>query len=645
MLARIKSMTNSKKTIYGAVLPAPNPTGELHMGHFLNLSIQDVFCRWRKGHGDTVVWASALDHGGSSTEYVVVKNDVKLREGDADKIIIAEKINSWIESITPVIQKQIKDMHLIIDDSEERSMGDEQREQEFRCAIKTLGKKGLLFQADRVVPWCSKRGTFVDATDIQICEVMCTIHKFVYRTDNGNKIVIEMLEPVTMLNDVALVVSSAFYSTLVENTKTVINPLGRSIPLFVDDAWLQRFDDRDLMVVTPGHCKHSFLWALKRGMEISRVFDEVGSMLGTDHLMAKRDEFERHVLLQSESNNSYLGSKEIVLPRECYRVSGSPVEYLLTRQCFLDVTKVSRHALNDIQSGKILIEPKLYRCVLEQYLEKLSKAEETASGELFQENDICISQQTVWGTSFDVNDSLIHFRGPRYIEQKFDCSSQQIATMRLSCALWAFSALKVYQSNNKKLQLLGRNSICVTGMDLTTFWIAPIIMLAPALGFYPFKYVYIHPLICDAKGYKMSKSLGNTQTPKELIDSYGVDAVRLALLTSIDNKLHRVVLDTSLMAAIKELLDMLLKKIGAYSSIEIINLSEKDRPAEYSIIDQKLTALDIAAAANIAKLKIEEFVYLSESLNIRTLNSFINEISPFVPVISLQLKQLVNRLQ
>ena len=615
------------KSVFGMVVPAPNPTGKLHLGHFLNLSVQDVICRWKINKGNEIKWASALDHGGSSTEYVVVKDEPTLRGGAVDEEIISNKIKSWVNEITPVIIKQITDMNLTIDNTEERSMIDECRVKEFRSAIERLADKGVLYQADKVVSWCARRNTFVDAADVITKQVETKLYAFVYVTNSGDELEIETSEPITLLNDKAIVVSSSIFESFKEPTNTIINPLGKTIDLFVEDEWLKHNRAGDVARIIPGHCQKSFLWALNKGCKIDRVFDEQGIVCVAPYEEMSRDVVRNNIIDLAKSSNLSRGMRTSIQSQNCYRISDAPIEQLLTRQCFLNVASIAKKTLVDIQTSKITVEPFLYRIALENYLADLSNEQNNNSTAIGRIKDICISQQTVWGTPIDANRANIPFFGEELIESSLS-NKNQIATMRLSCALWAFSAPMIFTRDPEQLSLLGKNSTCVTGMDLITFWIAPILMLSHELGFTPFSSVYIHPLICDIDGNKMSKSLGNTKEPDELVSQFGIDAVRLSLMSSIDDNLHRVTLNIDQMQNISNKLENVVCRINDHLVKPLIrnNYSENSR-----VIDSALAKLNITEAASTALQAIDNFLS-SNDYEHNTINALIDNISPFAPV-------------
>jgi valyl-tRNA synthetase len=620
-----------EKTTFGSVIPAPNPTGELHMGHFLNLSVQDLFCRWNQNLGKDIKWALALDHGGSSTEYVAIKGDEQCSSGTFSDDYILDRINSWVAEITPTIMQQIDNMNLIIDDKEFRSMGDATRYSEFLRFIKQLSKKGLIYQTDRVIPWCVHRKTFVDAADIERKETQVVLYKLIYTTEEGEEIIVESERLVLLLNEEYVLVSSNTYNNLTNAPRYLINPLGKKIEIIVNDDWLKLFRDKAVVSITPGHCDKSFSIASSQGRTITRVFNEKGVVEFKRYNGIHRDNVHDKLLKDIIKNNTLAGNKVLRRKLDFYRISGKPVEQLLVRQCFLDVSSVASNALEKVKSGKIVVEPELYRSVLENYLLELTKPTYRNLGDNYSNRDICISQQTVWGTKFSNHSCEIKFRGDNHLNYAIDENVDYVATLRLSCALWAFSAQMVYESDNVKLQELGKNSICVTGMDLTTFWIAPILLLADEIGFLPFQSVYIQPLICDVKGRKMSKSIGNTQTPADLINRFGVDAVRLSLLTSIDNKLQRVILDLDNINKIYKQLNNLLESVPISPDLEQDDQVDELLHAKSVELGSAMRELNIFAASNAILQILDEIQRFDKGLTANQLKNLAKILSPFTP--------------
>ncbi|PWI46487.1 hypothetical protein CEE45_16565 [Candidatus Heimdallarchaeota archaeon B3_Heim] len=622
-----------EKKIFGSVIPAPNPTGELHLGHFLNLSIQDLFCRWRRTQGCDIKWALALDHGGSSTEYVATKNDKNYIQNCSDRKYISNKITSWVDGITPTILEQIDKMNLIIDSDEFRSMADSKREYEFLQFISQMAKSGTIYKSDRVIPWCTDRQSFVDIADIVKSEHTIYKYSLIYKSDENEKITIDSEDLSLLLNETIILMSEDFYQRLHGSPKFITNPLGENIKIIVSDKLISLFSGKEIVSITPGHCINSYFISLYLNEKISRAFNEGGYIEKEgEYFKVHKEDVEKRLLEVLQSSNLVSKIQKLNVMADTFRLSGKRVESLLSRQCFFDVSSLAKDALEKIRKGTVDIKPSLYKQALENYLEELNKPVFQSFNESVFLRDICISQQLVCGTDFSLKSEELRFKGDKYLlETQIPKEEVYVATMRLSCALWAFSAQMVYEKEQAKLENLGQNSVCVTGMDLTTFWIAPILMMSDEIGFAPFKTVYIHPLITDTKGRKMSKSFGNTETPDTLIDNYDVDSVRLSLFLSIDNSLHRVIVDKSKIDSVhrnlKDFREKIVSKTTDKEKFEIdslINSSTK-------VVNESLQVSDIQRASSEIEQLLKAVISNQNTLSKRQVFDIANVIEPFLP--------------
>jgi len=592
---------DSARDVFAAIIPAPNPTGQLHMGHALNLTVQDVLCRWNALKGARICWAGALDHGATATEYVAEK---MLRERGIDttdwtKGDLGAAIAAWVEHITPQIHRQLARMNLILDLEEPRSMGDALRQQQFEALIEELRQSGLLYRGKAVVAWCRRKKTSVDKADVfsQVStgEEYCV--RYLPGTQGASPIDLWIEAPETLTNDEALVISSKHPLASSCDHKIVVSPLGRLIPVIVDDSFPLELPASSVARATPGHCAKSFRWARRQGRPINRSYDETNVMEGGDYAGLAREEAARRILARLEAEGRLVARRRRETSREIFRLSGGPVEELLTEQCFLETAPMARQALRLLRDGTVRVYPEMYREVLEAHLEQIVAAKAASTNHELSD-DWCISHQTAWGTKFST--AGIPYRAlPGQEGIAPPPAVEQIANMRLSCALWVFCANRVYASDRGEFRRLSENSICVTGVDLLFFWIAPILFLATCLETgSPFRDVIIHPVVCDAKGQKMSKSLGNVISPNEIIEAHGSDALRFGLLSSLNLAKQKLFLDEKKIEAAKRRLDevgragrSLKEKLGAAAAAP----APRIEPI-FGEIDRALAVCDFATA-------------------------------------------------
>jgi valyl-tRNA synthetase len=543
----------------GAVLPCPNPTGQLHMGHALNLTIQDTICRWRRLRGAEIYWAGAVDHGATATEFVVRK---MLRERNVDtsawtKGEWKKAIGGWFDEITPKIYRQFQALNLSMDVREFRAMNDTVRLLEFDSCLGELTRAGLTYRGKAVVPWCAELKTTVDKADVVAEAAPLREHAMLYMPEHAGAVgvIVWVEHPETMADEVALVVSSKHALAAAEPPQFVINPIGLRLPLVVDDELDSEADAGFAKRVVPGHCATSFRWAARHGYVVGRAYDENNLMETAAYRGKTRSEARQAILKTAAERHQYGGARERSVTRQLFRLSGHPVEELLTEQYFIKTGPLAQGALRLLKSGGVRVHPRACHEMLELYMEQIVYAKREALNSEFAD-DWCISQQTKWGAPLNPCVLGEPDRG--------DAPAGPIASMKLSCAVWAFSANRVFAETREEWMKLAKGNVMVTGIDLMTWWIAPIIMVASALDVgSPAREVIVHPIVCDAAGRKMSKSLGNVITPNDLIETYGSDALRLALLSSLDLKDNALAFDQSDVGKARALLDQVRRTFSA----------------------------------------------------------------------------------
>lgn len=527
-----QQLPERSEPIFGAVLPAPNPTGELHLGHALNLVLQDVLCRWQALEGKRVFWGGAVDHGGTATEFVVGR---MLREQGVDTSSWTEgqwrrKIADWVDEITPKIYRQFAALDLMLDVSEVRSMGDATRLEQFSQAFKELRERNLIYRERGVVSWCSKARTTVDKADINVEKAKVTEYCCRYSPLKAGTAAIDIWiqQPETLVNDAALLIRSNHPYAAREDSRFVTNPLGLRIPVIVDDDF--PFDAEESVArITPGHCPRSFRWATKAAIPISRAFGESNVMEAAGYEGLARDAAACRILAELGRNGSLISTRDQEVLSEKFRLSAAPVERLLTDQWFMRTKQPAAAALRLLQHGEVRIHPHIYHRMVEAYFQKIVSAKETGANDELND-DWCISQQTVWGVPLEIG---IPDHAPAS-GQPFE-SAAQILNFKFSCAVWACCASYMYARNSEDFIHLSNSSVLVTGADLVTWWIASVLMISSVLKTgAPAPDIIVHPVICDANGRKMSKSFGNVITPNELIAKYGSDALRFSLLSQLD---------------------------------------------------------------------------------------------------------------
>jgi valyl-tRNA synthetase len=544
-----------------------------------------------------VYWAAAMDHGGTSTEFVVEKS---LRDNGVDTSGWTRErwrsaIGGWVDRITPTIYEQLREFNLTIDLAEIRSMGDATRQGQFDGLIEQLNRAGLMYRAKAVVKWCPVRRTSVDKPDIvrEHASLREYCVRYVPEGKGADPVDIWIDRPETLVNDAALVISSVHPLARSHGPRRAETPIGLCIPIWVDDEF---FEDRETPLaarITPGHCARSFRWAAKNGFGLTRAYDEHNVMEAEAYRGMTRADAAEEVLSAVASAGRLVGQRERSVMQDFFRLSGGPVEDFLTEQCFLETKPLAERALELMRDRKVRVYPDVYHKTITGYLEQILAVKQSgANHDLL--DDWCASHQTVWGTDLDV--SGVPHRGngdsrTATADGGGDCggNGRQIANMRLSAALWAFCANRVYASSAAALRELSRNTILVAGLDNLFFWVVPTLMLSTVLeDGLPLRDVIIHPLIRDDQGRKMSKSLGNVVVPNEMLRTYGSDALRLALLWRLDLPKDQASIDEAAISEARKRLD------GVAASVSSMKRRLRSAPAP-------ATAPVTAAAEDVAQ--------------------------------------------
>jgi len=630
------------RPIFGSIIPAPNASGELHMGHVLNLCIQDVFCRWNALKGAKVYWIGSLDHGTTATEFVV---DRKVRESGKDishwtRQNWIDELNEWIAYITPRMYKQLRRMNLMMDIDEVRSMDDPFQRRQCQELLQQLEKAKLLYRTRAVIPWCPVRRTFVDKAEIshEPRQVKEYLVRYVDENDPNREVDLWVENPEILLNDGALIVSSQ-HPMAVSRTRFVITPLGLKVPVVQDDGFFNENRPDAAAALRPGHCARSFRWARRNRFPITRVYDENNLMESGKYKGQTRENAAKEILAEAEAAGKLKDTRTSEREREIFRLSNGPVEEFLTEQCFLETEKMAAGALRLLRSGEVRLHPKIYQTALELRLETIVSAQANETNEE-SADDWCVSQQTIWGNELPI--SHLPYRAEMGAEESTTGEKiDHIATLKLADALFACYVNRVYPLSKEELRQIADASICVTGLDLLLFWIEPILMLSTVLeGGVPFRDVIIHPLICDSKGRKMSKSLGNVVVPDEMWDKYGSDALRLALFRSVDFNKQKMRVDEDLVRESKQLLSHVEKNLqGLQQRIATLggSFAQSQNIHEQQIfadIDHAMTKFDLKGAMEHVDLIMQMIVSEGGSSDIqqaKRLLGLASLLEPFCP--------------
>ena len=511
------------------VMPPPNITGPLTMGHALNMSLQDVLTRWHMVNGRESLWLPGKDHAGIATQVAVEKQiaqDSLTREGlGRDKF--TERVWKWKEEMSSKISEQIRHLGCACDWSRERFTLDQGLSLAVRTAFVTLFKQGLIYRGEYVINWCPRCLTSLSDEEVERQDLAGKLWYIRYPFKEGGHLTVATTRPETMLGDVAVAVNPGDPRYADASAKTLVLPLvGREMPVIKDDIVAPDFGT-GAVKVTPAHDADDFGIGGRHGLKPIVVIDATGKMNANAGAYAGLDRFEarKRIVADLESQGLLEKITDYALAvGTCYRCN-THIEPYLSRQYFLKMAPLAGPAMDAVKEGRVRFHPDRWTKVYFNWMEGI--------------RDWCISRQLWWGHRIPV----WHCRKCGKMVSELvdptvcpDCGGaldqeEDVLDTWFSSWLWPFSTLG-WPAETPDLKRYYPTSTLVTGPDIIFFWVARMIMA----GLYfmkdiPFEDVYLHGLIRDEFGKKMSKSLGNSPDPSELIDKYGADALRFTMVS------------------------------------------------------------------------------------------------------------------
>lgn len=519
------------KEPFTIVIPPPNVTGQLHMGHALNNTLQDILIRFKRMQGYSALWLPGTDHAGIATEAKVKEQIAKegLTKYDLGREKFLERVWEWKEKYGGTIINQLKKMGASCDWSRLRFTMDEGLSKAVREVFVRLYEKELIYRGDYIVNWCPTCKTTLSDIEVEHEDETGKLHYVKYPFEDGSgHLMIATTRPETILGDTAVAVNpdDERYKDIVG--KMLILPIvGRKIPV-IADSYVDMEFGTGAVKVTPGHDPNDFEMGLRHDLPIIIVIDESGNMNENAGKYEGMDSNEcRKLIVKELEEEGYLEKIEDLSHSvgHCYRCH-TVVEPLVSKQWFVKMKPLAKPAIDVVQEGKVKFIPERFTKIYMNWMENI--------------RDWCISRQLWWGhriPAWYCNDCGEMTVSRTDIDKCPKCGSSNIEQdpdvldTWFSSALWPFSTLG-WPEQTEDLKYFYPTSVLVTGYDIIFFWVARMIFSAMEnMGKEPFKYVVITGLVRDSQGRKMSKSLGNGIDPLEVIEKYGADTLRFTLST------------------------------------------------------------------------------------------------------------------
>ena len=521
------------KTPYSIVMPPPNVTGQLHMGHAMDCTLQDILTRYKRMQGFCALWVPGIDHAGIATQ-IKVEEELRTKEGltryDLGREKFLERVWAWKEKFGNRIVQQQQKMGVSCDWSRARFTMDEGCSKAVRETFCELYDKGLIYKGSRIINWCPHCMTALSDAEVEYTDKPSNLWYIRYPLSDGSgEVVVATTRPETMLGDSGVAVNPEDEKLRHLIGKTCVLPLvNREIPI-VGDEYCEIGFGTGAVKMTPAHDPNDFEVGLRHNLEIIRVLNDDGTInenggkyQGMDRYACRKaivaDLEEQGFLVKIEPYSHNVGT--------CYRCHND-VEPLISAQWFVKMQPLAEQALEVVRDGRIRFVPDRFTKIYNNWMENV--------------HDWCISRQLWWGHQIPAwyCDECGHINVSREDPTKCEkcgCThltrEEDVLDTWFSSALWPFSTLGWPNLDSKDLQYWYPTTDMVTGYDIIFFWVARMIFSGmEQMKKEPFKTVFIHGLVRDDKGRKMSKSLGNGIDPLQIIDTYGADALRFNLIT------------------------------------------------------------------------------------------------------------------
>ena len=522
------------KRPFTIVMPPPNVTGQLHMGHAMDCTLQDILIRFKRMQGYAALWVPGTDHAGIATQ-IKVEEELRKSEGltryDLGREKFLERVWDWKHKFGNRIVEQQKKLGASCDWSRARFTMDEGLSNAVRHVFVSLYNKGLIYKGSRIINWCPHCVTALSDAEVEYKEKPGHLWHIRYPIagEEGRYVTVATTRPETMLGDTGVAVNpeDGRYRDIV-GKKCILPLVNKEIPI-VADTYVDMEFGTGCVKMTPAHDPNDFEVGLRHNLESIRVLDDNGKVVegygrysGMDRYEARKaivaDLEEQGYLVKVEEHTHNVGT--------CYRC-GTDVEPIISAQWFVKMEPLAREALRVVNDGEVKFVPDRFSKIYTNWMENV--------------HDWCISRQLWWGhripawTCEDCGGMTVSETDPTECQHCHSTHIRQeedVLDTWFSSALWPFSTLGWPDESSEDFKYFYPTDVLVTGYDIIFFWVARMIFSAcEHTGKPPFHTVFIHGLVRDDKGRKMSKSLGNGIDPLEMADQYGADALRFNLIT------------------------------------------------------------------------------------------------------------------
>jgi len=530
-------LSNQKET-YCIVIPPPNVTGNLHMGHALNNTLQDILIRFNRMQGKDVLWQAGTDHAGIATQMVVERkldSEKNLKKEDLGREEFVNEIWKWREESGGQIINQLKRLGSSCDWERERFTLDEGLSKAVVYVFNKLYGDGLLYKDQRLVNWDTKFETAISDLEVQQIEVEGNLWyiKYPLQDDKSKFITIATTRPETMLGDTAIAVNPKDKKHNKLIGKMAIIPLsGRAIPIIGDD-YAKMDEGTGAVKITPAHDFNDFEVGKRNNLEMLNILDKSGHLVDDDFIPKKYQKLERfsarkEILSDLEAERSLIKTEKHLHNVPHGDRSGVVIEPYLTDQWYVDAKELSKKAIKAVKEKKTKFVPENWEKTYFEWMDNIQPW--------------CVSRQLWWGHQIPVwygpdnnffvamDESEAKEKAHKHYGKDTDLvRDEDVLDTWFSSALWPFSTLG-WPEKTPEFEKYYNTDVLVTGFDIIFFWVARMMMM----GLYltddvPFHTIYIHALVRDEEGQKMSKSKGNVIDPLSLIEKYGADSLRFTL--------------------------------------------------------------------------------------------------------------------